>query len=265
MSLAKVKNATPSTSAPAEEVEGSPAVAASNPDRLPYRALYKKHSAFSRKLRIYTSSQEEITTKFESEDGKVVLSQKLLRNFVFTHNWVHLGREDDRYTIPTVSKPTLEKILGKDLYDKFQEALRAKKDQIDEILPKQVEASKLNGVAKFVKDNEKVMVIEVLEKAVNQMKDELQERKGEKNQKPKPKSSSAKKDKGSPKNAKDKKKSDLTAEEKFKDMIGDVRSRLRTIKFAKDGHKQYSEVQSQLDSLLFEATDEIQKMKKNLK
>jgi hypothetical protein len=47
---------------------------------------------------------------------------------VFTHNWVHLGREDDRYTIPTVSKPTLEKLLTTELLGKYQEALRAKKD-----------------------------------------------------------------------------------------------------------------------------------------
>lgn len=85
-----------------------------------------------------------------------------MRNFVFTHNWVHLGREDDRYTIPTVSKPTLEKLLGAELLGKYQEALRAKKDQVNEILPSKVETPKLDGILKFVKDNEKVMVVDVL-------------------------------------------------------------------------------------------------------
>lgn len=74
------------------------------------------------------------------------------------------------------------------------------------------------------------------------MKVELDDRKGEKNQRTKPKKRSASDKKESPKNA-TKKKSDLSAEEKFKDMISDVRTRLKSIKFSKDGFKQYSEVQ----------------------
>jgi sugar-specific transcriptional regulator TrmB len=85
------------------------------------------------------------------------------------------------------------------------------------------------------------MVVDVLTKAVEKMKEELDERKSEKNQRAKPKRSSSNK-KDSPKNA-NKKITNLTAEEKFKDMISDVRTRLKSIKFTKDGFKQYSDVQ----------------------
>ena len=89
MSLAKVKTAqsapVPPTDADHAEKD---AVASSQDGRLPYNALYKKYTSFSRKLKIYVDSQILTNAKIESseplteEDGNhVVLSQKLLRSF----------------------------------------------------------------------------------------------------------------------------------------------------------------------------------------
>ena len=271
MSLAKVKTAqtapVPPTDADHAEKD---AVASSQDGRLPYNALYKKYTSFSRKLKIYVDSQILTNAKIESseplteEDGnRVVLSQKLLRSFVFTHNWIHRGRDADRYAIPDATKTDLEKVLGAELLDKYQLALRAKKGEVADILPKEeaVDASKWKGVVAYVKDHEKEMVVSVLEKACSEMKDELQVRKSERTtqKKPKKKSSAASSKSNLSRDG------DASAEDKFKDLIADLQNRVKSIKFSKDGFKQYSEVQTQLDSFLFEATEEIKTIKMNLK
>ena len=271
MSLAKVKTAqtapVPPTDADHAEKD---AVASSQDGRLPYNALYKKYTSFSRKLKIYVDSQILTNAKIESseplteEDGNhVVLSQKLLRSFVFTHNWIHMGRDADRYAIPDATKTDLEKVLGAELLDKYQLALRAKKGEVADILPKEeaVDASKWKGVVAYVKDHEKEMVVSVLEKACSEMKDELQVRKSERTtqKKPKKKSSAASSKSNLSSDG------DASAEDKFKDLIADLQNRVKSIKFSKDGFKQYSEVQTQLDSFLFEATEEIKTIKMNLK
>lgn len=269
MSLAKVKTAQSAPVPPADDHHEKDAPASSQEGRLPYNALYKKYTSFSRKLKIYNDSQILTNAKIESseplteEDGNhVVLSQKLLRSFVFTHNWIHKGRDADRYTIPDASKTDLEKVVGTQLLDKYQQALRAKKGEVAGILPKEneVDASKWKGVVAYVKDHEKEMVVSVLEKAIAEMKDELQVRKSERSsqKKTKKKSSTG----GSRSNVS---RDDSTAEDKFKDLISDLQNRVKSIKFSKDGFKQYSEVQTQLDSFLFEATEEIKTIKMNLK
>ena len=271
MSLAKVKTAQSAPVPPtdADQVEKD-AVASSQDGRLPYNALYKKYTSFSRKLKIYVDSQILTNAKIESseplteEDGNhVVLSQKLLRSFVFTHNWIHMGRDADRYAIPDASKTDLEKVVGTELLDKYQLALRAKKGEVADILPKEeaVDASKWKGVVAYVKDHEKEMVVSILEKACSEMKDELQVRKSERTtqKKPKKKSSAASSKSNLSRDG------DASAEDKFKDLIADLQNRVKSIKFSKDGFKQYSEVQTQLDSFLFEATEEIKAIKMNLK
>ena len=240
-------------------------------DPLPYRALHSKSSAFSRKLKIYTDLALLCNAKIESgeplteDDGnRVVLSQRLLRNFVFTKNWIHEAKEFDRYTIPDAVKTALEKLIGADLVTKYQEALRAKRDEVAQILPKedQLEESKWKAVVTYVQHNEKAMVVSVLQKAIAEMKQELESRKDEQQ----PKRVAKKQSESLP--SKTVWSSDEflpKPEQKFKDLASDIRARIGKLKFEPDDYKQYSEVQFQLDTLLFETADEVKLIKKSLK
>ena len=51
-------------------------------------------------------------------------------------------------------------------------------------------------------------------------------------------------------------------EQKFKDLARDIRARIGKLRFEQDDFKQYSEVQFQLDTLLFETADEVKLIKK---
>ena len=79
-----------------------------------------------------------------------------------------MGKDDDRYAIPGASKADLEKVLGTELLDKYQQALRAKKGELVDILPKE-DASKWKGVVTYVKNHENEMVVSILEKAISEM------------------------------------------------------------------------------------------------
>jgi len=240
---------------------------------LPYRALHSKCSAFSRKLKIYTDLALLCNAKIESgeplteEDGnRVVLSQRLLRSFVFTKNWIHEAKEFDRYTIPDDVKTALDKLIGSDLVTKYQEALRAKRDEVAQILPKedQLEESKWKAVVTYVHHNEKAMVVSVLQKAIAEMKQELEVRKEE----PQPKRVAKKQSESSRSQTVGVWSSDEFSpkpEQKFKELASDIRARIGKLKFEQHDFKQYSEVQFQLDTLLFETADEVRLIKKSLK
>jgi len=51
----------------------------------------------------------------------------------------------------------------------------------------------------------------------------------------------------------------------FKDMIGQIKKRISTIRFAKDDFQVFSEVQGQIDLLLFDANSELHQIKKSIK
>ena len=247
-------------------------VVAQKQDALPYRALHSKCSAFSRKLKIYTDLALLCNAKIESgeplteDDGnRVVLSQRLLRSFVFTKNWIHEPKEFDRYTIPDAVKTALEKLIGSELVTKYQEALRAKRDEVAQILPQedQLEESKWKAVVTYVRHNEKAMVVSVLQKAIAEMKQELEARKDE----PQPQRVAKKQSESLP-TSKTVWSSDEhlpKPEQKFRELASDIRARIGKLKFEQHDFKQYSEVQFQLDTLLFETADEVKLIKKSLK
>ncbi len=54
-------------------------------------------------------------------------------------------------------------------------------------------------------------------------------------------------------------------EEKFRDLMDEVREKVMKIKLGQNDFKLYSETQEQIDALLFEATEEIMKIKKSLR
>ena len=57
-------------------------------------------------------------------------------------------------------------------------------------------------------------------------------------------------------------KSSLSTEEKFRELMNEVKTRISAIRFTKDSHQLYGETQNDIDNLLHEATSEILDMKK---
>ena len=58
------------------------------------------------------------------------------------------------------------------------------------------------------------------------------------------------------------KQNSLSTEEKFRDLMKEVKGRISAIKFSKDSHQLYGETQNEIDNLLDEATSEILDMKR---
>ena len=110
---------------------------------------------------------------------------------------------------------------------------------------------------KFIKEHEKLDVTDVLEKAIEEMNTELEARKDE----PRPKRNSEKKKKASPKRA-SANRNEGTTEDKFRDLMKEVKGRIGGIKFSKDDFKLYSDTQQEVDALLQEATKEILDIKR---
>ena len=90
-------------------------------ERLPYRAFEKKHQAFTRKQTMYIKTRDTINADLQSGSGDsaVVLSQQMLRNFVFTLNWIQEGKDADRYAINAKIKGDLDKLITAPLVKKY--------------------------------------------------------------------------------------------------------------------------------------------------
>jgi hypothetical protein len=90
-------------------------------ERLPYRAFEKKHQAFTRKQTMYIKTRDTINADLQSGSGDsaVVLSQQMLRNFVFTLNWIQEGKDADRYAINAKVKGDLDKLITAPLVKKY--------------------------------------------------------------------------------------------------------------------------------------------------
>jgi hypothetical protein len=93
-------------------------------EKLPYRAFEKKHQAFARKQAMYVKTRDQINadlanTASGSGDSAVVLAQQMLRNFVFTLNWIQEGKDADRYAINAKVKADLDKLISAPLVKKF--------------------------------------------------------------------------------------------------------------------------------------------------
>jgi hypothetical protein len=81
----------------------------------------------------------------------------------------------------------------------------------------------MEDLLKFIEENEKVSVTDVLEEAIEEMNKELEARKSE----PRPPK------KKSPKSPRASSKSGST-EDKFRDLMKEIKARIGTIKFTKD-------------------------------
>ena len=132
-------------------------------EKLPFRAFEKKHQAFTRKQSMYVKTRDQINADLQSGSGDsaVVLSQQMLRNFVFTLNWIQEGKDADRYAINAKVKADLEKLITAPLVKKYQEALQATKSGVEAILDGVAQA-KATAVVQYVKENESALVLDIL-------------------------------------------------------------------------------------------------------
>lgn len=224
---------------------------------------------------MYVKTRDQINadlanTASGSGDSAVVLAQQMLRNFVFTLNWIQEGKDADRYAINAKVKADLDKLISAPLVKKFQEALQATKSGVEAIL-EGVPQAKATAVLQYVKENEKALVLDVLDKKVKELDQESEERKEEKQPRREPKEPRADGYKGGDRVYEERKqqvpseKRDNRDGNNAKDMFSSVRTRYSRVRFEKDNFAKYAETQEELDQLLFQFTDEIKAIKQDLK
>lgn len=183
------------------------------------------------------------------------------------YNWLHLSKGDEKLFIPDVFETELKSVMSQDQLEKFKATMKVSKEEFDKELPEVLEEEVVTGVLKFIETHEKKSIVESFEKEIEDMSTEIEARRDE----PRPKRT-----RRSPRNSSRSKSkkvdkvtqsidSEETTEEKFRELMKEVTGRIKKIKFEKDDHKLYSDVNGQVDSLLFEAIREINQIKKTLK
>ena len=236
---------------------------ASSDLKLTVGSVYRKRTAFSRKLKFFqrdAARLRELMSKLGSDAKEVkdlsavVISYRLVRNLAITFNWCRMKKDDDKRVVPAEFQPELMTLYGTEIYSKVVEALKITSAEVATILPQKLDVKVTDAILKWCDQKEKVVVAD-LEKVVEECTKELDARKDE----PRPPK------KKSPKAAKKSTTRDGAPEEKFRDLITQVRDKVRRIKLGQNDFQVYSETQEQIDALLFEATDEIMKIKRTLK
>lgn len=218
--------AAPVTDATAEEV------------KLPIGALYRKKSAFSRKLKFfqrdmnrYRELLQKIKDDKNSEDAKkftdVILGYRMLRALCISNNWIVCKKEDDKRFIPLKFEAKLKTILGDGCLAGISAALKMTNAEVGDHIHKNVESKSVEGLLKFIEEHEKVSISDVLEKAIEEMNTELEARKDE----PRPVRNKKRSTQTSPRDRVSSKKSQMTTEEKFRDLMKEVKGRIGAIKF----------------------------------
>ena len=132
----------------------------------------------------------------------------------------------------------------------MSEAMTMTNVEVANHVHKDVSPKVMEDLLKFIEENEKACVVDVITEAIEEMNKELESRKNE----PRP----PKAKKKSPRTAR----SSLSTEEKFRELMKEVKGRISAIRFSKDSHQLYGETQNDIDNLLHEATSEILDMKK---
>ena len=240
------------------------APSASSDSKMTVGSVYRKRSAFTRKLKFFQrdgARLRELNSKLGSDAEEVkdltavVVSYKLVRNLAITFNWVRMQKEEDKRVVPEEFQAELMGVYGTESYSKVVEALKLTSAEVASVLPAKLDAKVTDAIIKWCDQKEKI-VVEDLEKVVTECSDEITARKDE----PRPPK------KKSPKAAAKKSaKMDGAPEENFRELMDQVREKVRKIKFGQNDFKVYSDTQEQIDALLYEATDEIMKIKKSLK
>jgi hypothetical protein len=254
------------------EIVVAPSASSDSPP-LTVGSVYRKRSAFTRKLKFFqrdAARLRELNSKIgtDAEEVKdltaVVVSYKLVRNLVITHNWCRMKKDEDKRVVSEEFQAELMGAYGSETYSKVVEALKLTSAEVASVLPAKLDQKVTDAIIKWCDEKEKSVVSD-LEKVIAECSSEIEARKDE----PRPPKKKSPKSPRSPKASKDSKKSpkkaDGAPEEKFRHLMDQVREKVQKIKFGQNDFKIYSDTQEQIDALLYEATDEIMKIKKTLK
>jgi len=269
-----------------------------SPDEEAARALNKdlrqveaKRRLFRRTLIQYDRIKKRFSTQLEKlaggatedksenpEKDTVVAIYRLVRNFCISYN-THdmLDRNEDKQVYPKKFATDIESALGSQaVIDAFAKALKAEKaEESTSLLPAKIDATVTKKVTTFLEKHDKSEITSKLEKELEVMSTDIDKKREDLKAKraeiaktrAKPEARASSKDKPAAKKSKKAKNDDVTAstEERFRDLIKEVNSKVSRIQLTKDDFRTYSDVQTEVDSFLSEAINDILGIKQNLK
>ena len=197
--------APPQADEPAESPEKSSNAADDKGQKpIPVSALFRKRTAFRKRLSNYKRFKTRISDRLDGKEeaadakdedeksdqeekparkkwplNKCVECYKLVRNLSYAINWLALTRSDKKNFIPAVIENDLIGILSQEHFDKFKEAIAKPLNRIDETLDFQLEDSVINNLRKFIDDNEEKLVIDKMTAELDIVDKEIDARKDE--------------------------------------------------------------------------------------
>ena len=225
------------------------APSASSDSKMTVGSVYRKRSAFTRKLKFFQrdgARLRELNSKLGSDAEEVkdltavVVSYKLVRNLAITFNWVRMQKEEDKRVVPEEFQAELMGVYGTESYSKVVEALKLTSAEVASVLPAKLDVKVTDAILKWCDQKEKIVVAD-LEKVITESSDEITARKDE----PRPPKKKSPKSPRSPKSSSKKspKMADGAPEEKFRVLMDQVREKVKKIKFGQNDFKVYSETQ----------------------
>jgi hypothetical protein len=105
---------------------------ASSDLKLTVGSVYRKRTAFSRKLKFFQrdgARLRDLMSKLGSDAEEVkdltavMISYRLVRNLAITFNWCRMKKEEDKRMVPESFLPELMAIYGTETFSKVVEAL----------------------------------------------------------------------------------------------------------------------------------------------
>lgn len=157
-------------------------------EKVPVSKLRFQKAQYAQKARRFTGYSKRLIEQLakskedESESGKAKsakIAHQLLRNFSLTYNFVTMSKEDDKAVIPADFAAEIEEVLTSKYYPKFAEAIKAPKEEFEKLLPEEVSSEVIDKLIKFVQVKEKDHVIAKFDKAIEDLKTEIDARKPE--------------------------------------------------------------------------------------
>jgi hypothetical protein len=213
------------------------APSASSEIKLTVGSVYRKRTAFTRKLKFFqrdAARLRELIKKIgtDAEEVKdlseVVIGYRLVRNLVVTYNWCRMKKDDDKRVVPEDLQAELMTIYGTETYSKVVEALKLTSAEVVKVLPDKLDEKVTGAVLNWCDQKEKGVTAD-LEKVIEQCTEEITARKDEPRP-PKKKSSPRAAAKKSPRAGSKKTSEGAAPEEKFRDLMNQVRDKVKKIK-----------------------------------
>lgn len=163
------------------------APSASSDTKLSVGSVYRKRTAFSRKLKFFqrdASRLRELMEKLGSDAEEVknltnvVISYRLVRNLAITFNWCRMKKDEDKRVVPEEFQGELQGIYGSATYTKVVEALKLPSAEVTNVLPDKLDTKVTDAILKWCDGKEKTVVAD-LEKVIEECSGEITARKDE--------------------------------------------------------------------------------------